>query len=183
GLHKPIAALNALVKTGYCVVDGICGDLSFEEGGTPVEAGRIIVGQNPVTVDSYCAGLIGYRPDDIEHLVYAKQYGVGQFATAQTEIVELNTDNKPPSTALAGRKAEQYKKLIQADAACSACYSALVFALQRLGGRVDGPIYIGQGYKGKSGEGIGIGNCASGFSRCVKGCPPKAVEIVQVLQS
>ncbi|MDR0221295.1 MAG: DUF362 domain-containing protein, partial [Lachnospiraceae bacterium] len=39
GLHKPIAALNALVKTGYCVVDGICGDLSFEEGGTPVEAG------------------------------------------------------------------------------------------------------------------------------------------------
>jgi len=29
-------------------VDGICGDLSFEEGGTPVEANRVIAGQNPL---------------------------------------------------------------------------------------------------------------------------------------
>jgi len=58
GIHKPVAALNKLITTGYCVVDDICGDLSFEEGGNPVEADRIIAGRNPLTVDSYCAELI-----------------------------------------------------------------------------------------------------------------------------
>jgi uncharacterized protein (DUF362 family) len=75
GLHKPIAVLNKLMPTDYCVVDGICGDLTFEEGGNPVESNRIIVGRNPLLVDSFCAGLIGYRPDEVEYL--APRSGVG----------------------------------------------------------------------------------------------------------
>jgi uncharacterized protein (DUF362 family) len=79
GLHKPIAVLNVLIKTGYCVVDGICGDLSFEEGGNPVEANRIIAGRNPLLVDSFCAELIGYRPDEIAYLSYGKSLGIGEY--------------------------------------------------------------------------------------------------------
>jgi uncharacterized protein (DUF362 family) len=183
GLHKPIAALNALLKTGYCVVDGICGDLSFEEGGTPVEANRLIVGQNPVTVDSFCAELIGYRPEDIDYLSYAKQYGVGDFFSPQTKVVELNTQNKPLHNTFSGRRAEQYKRLISEDSACSACYSSLVFALQRCGGSVNEKLCIGQGYRGKTGGGIGIGNCTSGFARYIPGCPPKAADIASYLRS
>ena len=56
-LHKPIAALNALLKTGYCVVDGICGDLSFEEGGTPLTA-------NDVTSDDFKI-LVEHTPYEI----------------------------------------------------------------------------------------------------------------------
>jgi uncharacterized protein (DUF362 family) len=59
GIHKPVAALNMLIKTGYCVIDGICGDLSCEEGGAPVTANRIIAGRNPLLLDSYCVELIG----------------------------------------------------------------------------------------------------------------------------
>ena len=184
GIHKPVAALNALIKTGYNVVDGICGDLSFEEGGNPVEGNRIILGRDPVLVDSYCAELIGYHPDEIDYLSYGKDMGIGNFFSKKTEVVELNLQNKPLNEVKSGRTTAKYKGYISEDAACSACYSSLVYALHRLGGRVSkkGKIHIGQGYKGKSGSGIGIGSCANGFEKCVTGCPPKATDIIDALR-
>ena len=184
GLHRPIAALNALLKTGYCVVDGICGDLSFEEGGNPVEANRIIAGRNPLLVDAYCAELIGYSPDEIEYLRIAKVLGVGKEDTETPKILELNTRNKPIREGKSDRVAVKYRRLIEEDAACSACYSSLLYALHRLDGnvRVDGKIHIGQGFRGKRGDGVGIGNCARGFENCVAGCPPKATDIIDALR-
>ena len=184
GIHRPVAALNALLPTGYCVVDGICGDLSFEEGGNPVEANRIIAGRNPVLVDSYCAELIGYHPDEIEYLSYGKALGVGTYWTDSIEMVELNPENKPAHQAKSSRTAAKYRGLIDEDAACSACYSSLVYALHKLGNspHARGKIHIGQGFRGKGGDGVGIGNCARGFSVCVAGCPPKATDIVDQLQ-
>jgi len=183
GIHKPVAALNALIKTGYCVVDGICGDLSFEEGGNPVTSNRIIAGRDPVMIDSYCAELIGYYPDDIEYLRYAKKIGVGKYYSKDTKIVELNTENKSIVNVSNLYAADRYRGLINEDAACSACYSSLVYALHRLGGRVrvDGNINIGQGFKGKTGKGFGVGACTQGFDKCVQGCPPKAKDIVEAL--
>jgi uncharacterized protein (DUF362 family) len=148
GLHKPIAALNVLLKTHYCVIDGICGDLSFEEGGTPVEANRIIAGQNPLLLDSFCAELIGYRPDDIEYLSIGKKYGIGEYYSQKTKIVELNRDRKPPKQMKSNVIANRYQNLIEENAACSVCYAALIFALHRSGGSfVQGKkICIGQGF-------------------------------------
>jgi len=184
GIHRPVAVLNALIKTGYNVVDGICGDLSFEEGGNPVESNRIIAGRDPVTVDSYCAELIGFQPDLIEYLAYAKKIGVGKYYSQDTQIIELNAANKPVMSTHSRRYADRYRNLIEEDAACSACYSALVYALHRVGGRVrvDGKIYIGQGFKDKSGKGLGVGVCAKGFTNCVTGCPPKATDILEALK-
>ncbi|MCL2717980.1 MAG: DUF362 domain-containing protein [Lachnospiraceae bacterium] len=180
GLHKPIAALNELMKTSYCVVDGICGDLSFEEGGTPVTSNRIIVGQNPVTVDSFCAELIGYRPDDIAHLKLAREIGIGEYFSSTTKLIELNPDNKPLNKAAGNRMAERYQRFINDDSACSVCYSSLIYALYRFGGNINKKLYIGQGYQGKTLDGLGIGNCASGCSKYVPGCPPKAVDIINL---
>jgi len=42
GLHKPIAYLNKLIKQSLIIVDGMNGDLNFEEGGNPVQMNRII---------------------------------------------------------------------------------------------------------------------------------------------
>ena len=36
GLHKPIAHLNVGIRQDFIVVDHICGDLDFEDGGHPV---------------------------------------------------------------------------------------------------------------------------------------------------
>ena len=184
GIHKPVAALNALISTGYCLVDGICGDLSYEGGGSPVVANRIVAGRNPLLVDSFCAELIGYHPDEIEYLAYGKKIGVGEYYSADTKLIELNAENKPYYETKSMRTADRYKSLINEYAACSACYSSLVYALHRLGGKVcvDGKIHIGQGFKGKTGDGFGVGNCTSGLARCVAGCPPKATEIIDALR-
>jgi len=183
GLHKPIAGLNVLLKTHYCVIDGICGDLSFEEGGTPVEANRIIACSNPLLADSYCAGLIGYNPDDIGYLKYAKQYGAGEYYSNKTKVVELNAEQKPVCEQKSNRIADKYRSLIEEDCACSVCYAALIFALHRKGASLRGKkICIGQGFKGNNNAvNIGIGNCTQGFKNYVKGCPPKAVDILGML--
>ena len=184
GLHKPIAALNMLLKTGYCVVDGICGDLSSEEGGHPVPANRVIAGRDPLEVDSFCAELIGYHPDEIKYLSYANEFGVGKYHGPDTRKVELNAQNKPGFENKSSRSIDKYKRIIDEDAACSACYASLIFALEKLGGktRTRGKIHIGQGFEGRSGEGIGIGKCTRGFSECVMGCPPKALDIIEALK-
>ncbi|MCL2224970.1 MAG: DUF362 domain-containing protein [Defluviitaleaceae bacterium] len=183
GLHKPIAALNALVKTGYCVVDGICGDLTFEEGGNPFYANRVIAGRDPVTVDSFCAELIGYRPTDIEYLKIAQGWGLGEFFSPETSpITELFADNKP-ATSLKNstRLAARHEKSITQNSACSACYAALIFALHRTGG-ANTEICIGQGFTGKTkANALGIGNCTCGFKNYVVGCPPKATDIIDSL--
>jgi hypothetical protein len=58
----------------------------------------------------------------------------------------------------------------------------LIYALHRNRGQVSEKIHIGQGFKGKSGEGVGVGNCCYGFSQNVVGCPPKAVDILGFLK-
>jgi len=189
GIHKPVAALNGIIKIGYNVVDGLCGDLSFEEGGHPVDANRIIAGRNPLLIDSYCAELIGYRPDEIGYIAYGKKLGLGEYYSGATEVVELNSEQKPTFDLRRDRASDRYAKLISEDSACSACYSSLIFALHRLDGKVrfeenarlDGKIHIGQGYKGITRDATGIGACTRGFTKSVPGCPPKATEIIKAL--
>jgi len=182
GLHKPIAALNAVMKADLNVVDSVCGDLTFEEGGNPVESNRIMIGYDPVLVDSYGAMLMGYRPEEIRHLVLANEYGVGNMFDETTEVIELNTENKPKTQPARSSIVKSLAKDVDDDAACSACYANLIFALNKAGkGNVDGRLKIGQGWRGKKCEGTGIGNCASGCERYVKGCPPTAVDVLEFL--
>jgi len=184
GVHEYVAALNALLKPGYNVVDGVCGDLSYEEGGNPVAANRIIAGRNPLLVDSWCAELIGYRFEEIEHLAYGERFGVGERYSKDTRIVELNSEDKPVFETRSNRAAGRYRDLIEEKAACSACYSSLIYALHRLAGKTcaSGKIHIGQGFKGEAGSGIGIGVCTKGFESYVPGCPPKATDILSALR-
>ena len=184
GIHKPVAALNGIIKTGYCVVDGICGDLSFEEGGNPVVSNRIVAGRDSLMVDSYCVELIGYSPDEIEYITHGEKLGVGKRFTPESKLVELNPGSKPVNTR-SDLISDKYKRLIVEDAACSACYSSLIYALHRLGGktRAAGKFHIGQGFRGKSGDDFskddfGIGDCTGGCRRFVPGCPPKATDII-----
>ncbi|MCL2391288.1 MAG: DUF362 domain-containing protein [Oscillospiraceae bacterium] len=182
GIHKPVAALNAVIKTGYNVVDGICGDLSFEEGGNPVDSKRLIAGRDPMLIDSYCAELIGYHPDEIGYIKFGKQYGLGAYFSQDTKLVELNAQSKPSVDMIRDRVSDKYSHLISENSACSACYSSLIYALHRMSKKpVPKDIHIGQGFKGKTGSGIGIGNCANGFDQFVPGCPPKATEIIKAL--
>jgi uncharacterized protein (DUF362 family) len=182
GLHKPIAALNMALRPALHIVDSVCGDLSFEEGGNPIEANRVLLGFDPVLLDSYGAQLMGYQPEDIDHLRLAQEYGAGRFVGADTEILELNDQNRPKMGAVRSGAAKKYSQFIEEDSACSACYAALIFALSKSGPIRGEPIKIGQGFKGKTRPGLGVGNCTAGCERYVKGCPPKASDIVEMIR-
>ena len=183
GIHKPVAVLNKLIKTGYCIIDGICGDLSFEEGGNPVVSNRIIAGRDPLLLDYYCAELIGYLPDEIGYILYGKEIGVGEYFSSDTKLIEINAQVKPALDTKRNPVSEKYKSIINEDAACSACYSSLIYALHRLGEKanVKGEIHIGQGFSNNTGTGFGVGNCTKGFTKFVPGCPPKATDIIKAL--
>ncbi len=53
----------------------------------------------------------------------------------------------------------------------------------RDGVRLRKKICVGQGYRGLRMSDLGIGVCTRGFQRFVNGCPPKARDIFEFLQS
>ena len=183
GLHKPIAALAAAVKPNLHIVDSICGDLTFEEGGNPVVSDRIMLGFDGLLLDSYGAGLMGYSPDEIEHLRIAKSFGVGRYIDNNTVIEEINHENRPVSVMQPSRIAKRLAENIEEDSACSACYAALIFALHKNSYHRRDKIKIGQGFKGKQIDGVGIGSCTSGCKHSLPGCPPRAVDIVSFIKA
>ena len=186
GLHKPIAALNKFLKSSLIIVDGIMGDLTFEEGGTPVKMDRIIAGFDPVLVDTYVAALMGYRPEEVEYIMEAERLGIGSTDFENASIIELNKENKSNIKAVKNNYVAHLAKYINENQACSACYGSLIHALCRLeeAGRLNGirqKISIGQGFKGIKDIGTGVGDCTRGFSSCIRGCPPKAIDIINAL--
>lgn len=188
GLHKPIAYLNKVIRQDLIIVDGLMGDLNFEEGGNPVEMNRILASADPVLVDSYAANLLGFDLDEVPYIQMAEALQVGSTDLSGASIVELNSDQ---STGIHGetRKVQRFSEYIEEREACSACYGSLIHALERLRekgslSKVKTKFYIGQYYKDKTllEEGIGIGQCTKGCRQHISGCPPTARSIVEYLE-
>jgi len=190
GLHRPIAALDQIIQTDLVVVDGIYGDLTFEEGGNPVKMNRIIAGLDPVLVDSYAARLMALEPGDVGYLKRAAAKRGVDTSLSEAHVQEFNTpvdqvSLRENSSRLAAELSDKY---INGKAACSACYGNLIYALYRLksNGALNSfsdKIYIGQDYRGQKMEGPGIGSCTAEFSRNLEGCPPEACEIMEFLKN
>ena len=186
GLHRPIALLNQVRSADLVIVDGICGDLDFEEGGNPVAMNRLIAGQDSVLIDRYAADLLGFAPEEVAYIGLAEQFGVGSADLSKAQIIELN-ENQFEGMTTSSRKVEGLARNVVSAEACSACYGSLIHALARLSEkgadiRSLGKLSIGQGFKGKCQNGIGIGSCTAGFSKSLKGCPPKAIDIMNFLE-
>ena len=183
GLTKPIAALGAALKNQnrLIVVDNICGDLDFEEGGNPVQTDRIFLGSDPVMIDSYGCGLMGLDLDDVKYIKLAEKFGAGNTKIFPENIISINEPihaikNSRPSGTVA-----RLIKNVHEDSACSACFASLVRALNVNSNLQGEKIYIGQGWRNKKipDDALGIGNCCKNASRFVKGCPPSAKEVAE----
>lgn len=185
GLHKPIAHLNTVAKTDFIVVDGICGDLDFEEGGNPVPMNRMLAARDRVLCDAYVCELMGHDVSEVDYIGLAEKLGVGSADTSKARVRELNApENKLELRP--GRKVAALARHAAPKDACSACYGSLIHALARMSesGRLPrehAPICIGQGYKGQSGE-IGVGSCTRACKKSLAGCPPKASDILRFLE-
>jgi uncharacterized protein (DUF362 family) len=186
GLDEPIAALNSIRCADLVIVDSINGDLDFEEGGNPVATNRMFMGFDSVLIDTFGASLMGFELQEVPYIQFAEQFGVGSTQVARNTVIELNADATATLAKPTG-KVQQLSKHTVPDAACSACYGNLIHALARMEERgtlrdLHRKVHIGQGYRGSSGCGLGVGICTKGFTHTLGGCPPKAVDIVRFLE-
>ena len=179
GLHKPIGALAAVLRPHLVIVDSICGDLDFEEGGTPVQTNRMMLGFDPVQMDAYGCRLLGISTDEVPYIAYAEKWGAG--AARIGEVVSLNQPHDAPVNARPSGAVASLTRNVRQDRACSACYASLVRALHVTGAGRSLPIYIGQGWQGKTVNGLGVGRCANCASMNIPGCPPTAEAIADYL--
>ncbi|MDO5408881.1 MAG: DUF362 domain-containing protein [Lachnospiraceae bacterium] len=153
GLHEPIGHLSAGIKQDFILVDSICGDLSFEDGGNPVQQGRLIAAADPVLCDTYCCSLLNILPEEVPYIGYAAQCGCGSSNLSDSQVTELNPPIYDIDYSLVG-KALELSEAVEEVESCSACYGYLIPALNQL--KVEGlyeklnaKICIGQGYRGK----------------------------------
>lgn len=179
GLTKPIAALGAVLKTGLIIVDSICGDLSFEEGGNPIQTNRMYLGTDPVTIDAFGCKLMGLDLDDVKYVKLAEKFGAGNSIFDQADVINLNEPENAGTYPKPSGTVANLVKNVHENSACSACYASLVRALHANSKGRRENIYIGQGWKNsKIPDGaLGIGNCCKAASRNVRGCPPSAKDI------
>jgi uncharacterized protein (DUF362 family) len=212
GLHQPIAHLGRGIHQDFIVVDHICGDLDFEDGGNPVVRNCVMAALDPVLVDAYVCSLLHYKIEEVPYVKLAEQLGVGSADLTRCEILVgdgegCSWDDEPADglqqTGLKRYRAvgacleqtealPQERKIVElADAveeveSCSACYGYLIPALDRL--KTEGLLdaldtKICIG-QGYQGQSgtLGIGRCTSGFTHSLKGCPPTEGQIYDFLK-
>ena len=185
GLHQPIASLNTQIHQDFIVIDHICGDPYFEEGGSPLTKNCIMTALDPVLTDAYVCSLLGFETSEVEYITLAEAAGVGCADLSQLKLITLEGDASD-DTPLSRRIMEIDYAVDQSDS-CSACYAMLTEALERLQSEgllenLKDKICIGQGYKGKTGR-LGVGACTGKFEYSIPGCPPDAEAIYTYLKN
>jgi hypothetical protein len=128
---------------------------------------------------------MGLDTEDVPYIGLAEEWGAGSTAVTAEDIIRLNEPAAAREYPQPSGKVQKLTRNVHADSACSACFGTLVRALHiadEEGIRSKGKIYIGQGYQGKTMDGLGIGKCCAGAQRCVKGCPPTASAILDELR-
>ncbi len=186
GLHKPIAHLSAGLKSDFVLVDAICGDLDYEEGGSPVQRDQVFGTYDPVLCDAYACTQLGYRLEDVPYIGIAAKLGVGSDDLSALREIVLSAPASPMRRP--EHRVNRLLSRVEQKNACSACCANTVYALLRLEqagllSRLKTPLCVGQGYRGQSNaDAIGIGQCTAGFACCVPGCPPTAADILRTLE-
>ena len=196
GLHKPIAGLATALKTAFTLVDSICGDPGFEEGGSPEQTDRMYLGEDPVQLDVFGCELLGIPPSRVPYIGLAEEFGAGSGFVDEADLVEIDLSGQPiheVKVRVTGSGSTHVNLTdladVREDQACSACAAALTHALLELekqGADLSRlpPLSIGQGFRDRSVEGVGIGRCTarSGQKSGVYGCPPTPEAIIGVLR-
>jgi uncharacterized protein (DUF362 family) len=72
GITRALLDINTTVRPHFAIVDGIVGmEGNGPTQGTPKPCGVLVLGDDPVAVDSTCARIMGLLPERIEHLSQA----------------------------------------------------------------------------------------------------------------
>ena len=172
------------IRQDFIVVDNICGDLDFEDGGNPVVMNRVLTGRDPVLMDAYVCNLMHYEISDVPYVELAGRLGVGcsELEKADIRACGADTGEQLPKS----RKGVELADAGEEVESCSACYGYLIPVLDMLKQeglleKLHEKIHIGQGFRGKTGE-LGIGHCTRNFRHHLEGCPPVETEVYKFLK-
>lgn len=83
-LHKKLDAvlpyLAKTIRTDMTIIDGmICMEGNGPVVGNPRKMGVLVAGTDVVAVDSFCVGLMGFKPEEINHIANSALLGVGKL--------------------------------------------------------------------------------------------------------
>jgi len=131
-LHRAIAQLASVVSSDLILVDGLQGDLSSETGHNPVAMETMLLGTNPVEVDSVVADTLGYAPRTIRHVAHSADAGLGTCDLGQIVIRPLNRPSRDQRFTPPPHYTRRFPCRISAEGACCTCLGNLIFALERL---------------------------------------------------
>ena len=92
-----ILDLNNMFRSNLCLIDGRMG-LEGVVDGNPRKLGCIILGRNPVSVDSVMAQIMGFEPEKIRHIVEAEKMGLGTInpKVVGDEVNDCRVEFKTP---------------------------------------------------------------------------------------
>mgnify|MGYP000265221497 CR=1 FL=1 len=97
-IDQAIADINQALRPRLGIVDGIIAQVGIEGPayGTPVRAGLLITGTDPVAVDAICARILGFRPITIGHLRECAKRGLGRLKGFKTAFLGFSGQDNPP---------------------------------------------------------------------------------------
>jgi len=79
-LDEVLPYLAKTMRTDMTVIDGVtCMEGNGPVVGNPRKMGVIVAGRDVVAVDSFCCGLMGFKPEEIWHVANTALLGVGQL--------------------------------------------------------------------------------------------------------
>jgi len=207
-LSQCIADLNTVIIPDLTIVDATLCSLEWELGGMPVRLNTILAAKNVLAADMVAASMLGYRIDEVKHLLLAAQAHLGPADLEEIKIISSKKLKEVQSDRINSKEFPFYLpglKVIE-KGTCSSCKGALLAAMRRLYKKGSSPgctILMGQRLRDRENEFasnfrygtvksakplISIGQCCSWVvnnypSEQIKGCPVKAEAIYRYLRT
>lgn len=206
-LSQCIADLNTVIIPDLTIVDATLCSLEWELGGMPVRLNTVLAAKNVLAADIVAASMLGYRIDEVEHLLLAAQAHLGPADLEEIKIISPKKIKEAQSDRVNSKEFPfclPGLKVIE-KGTCSSCKGALLAAMRRLYKERSSPdctILMGQRLRERECEFasnfkygtvksakslVSIGQCCSWvvnnyLSEQIKGCPVKAEAIYRYLR-
>ncbi len=86
-LHTKIADLQEVISPGFIAIDGIIAGEKTMLTPNPFPLHLIIMGINPVAVDSVCTHIVGLDPKEVDHIRISAERGYGPIELEEIEVL------------------------------------------------------------------------------------------------
>lgn len=193
GVNLAVADMNQVLRTALTVVDGtVASEGLGPKEGKPVGFQVVLASENVLAADMVSAAVMGFAPEEIEHIRVASEYGIGPAGLEEIQILGEPVEKVCRSfqRAVPSIPPEEQAKIenYHACSGCLGCAAITVSRLSDMGFFKDHPdrkihIVIGTKVEKKSygKQTFFMGNCAERScenGRFIRGCAPSALDAV-----